>query len=245
MTIYVRQMSAGEIIRGALELYKNNFTVLFLTFLVAIIPPNLFVRPFVSAPFGLAIFFIVTFLCGFIAYAAIAIAISDVCTGNRPSVGRSYKYIFGKPLVQLLLVSLLQILVVFAGSLLLLIPGLILGAWFMFAPVIVVLERTGAVAGMKRSKFLGKGFYLRNFGLLFLIIILLFLAMFMIGFLGGAAILVFKIPSAQGFVIGLLTLLGSAIFYPYVYTALILMYYDLRARREGYDSTALTEDLLR
>lgn len=190
-------------------------------------------------------FFILTFLFGFIAYAAIAIAISDVCTGNEPSVGRSYKYVFTKVFLRLLLVTLLQMLVTLVGYLLFIIPGVVFSAWYMLAPVAVVLEKAEPIAAMKRSRFLGKGFYFRNLGLFFLGLFLTFLALFLAGFVGGMAIVAFKLESSEGIIEGVLTFFGSALFYPYLYTLLILMYYDLRARREGYDSTALTEDLQR
>jgi hypothetical protein len=245
MTLYVRQMSAGELVRNGMELYQRNFRVLFLTVLVALIPPNLLFRPFVSSIVGISMFFLLTIFFGFFVFAATTVAISDVCTGNKPSVGRSYQYVFTKVLLRLMLVFLLQSLVVAGGYLLLLIPGLVFSAWYMLAPVVVVLERAEPIAAMKRSRFLGKGFYLRNFGLVFVTVFLIFIGQFMVGFVLGFAMIVLKLQNARGLIEGLEGLLGSALFIPYLYTLLILMYYDLRARREGYDSTALTEDLQR
>jgi hypothetical protein len=228
-----------------MELYQKNFRVLFLIILIPHIPLDLFLGPFASGTIGRAIYFILTLFVGFFVCATTAIAISDACTGNIPSVERSYRYVFTELPLNTMLVFFAQVFVIVAGFLLLVIPGLVFGAWYMFAQIVVVLERIEPIAAMKRSRFLGKGFYIRNLSLAAVATFLMLIGELLIVVVGSIAIFLFKLQHAQGFVNGVVALLATALFTPYLLTLSILMYYDLRARREGYDSTALTEDLER
>lgn len=55
------------------------------------------------------------------------------------------------------LLSLLVGLVVLAGIILLIIPAIIFGVWFMFSTYVLVVEGTGGTAAMRRSKFYARG----------------------------------------------------------------------------------------
>lgn len=245
MTKYVRQMSAGEIVRGAMDLYRSNFWTLFLSYSIPITVLQLLFFPLLNQPFWLVVDYVVLFIGGLVAYAAIAISISDVCVGNKPTFARAYRYVLTVAPFTLLLACLLQTVVGFVGGMLLVVPGLIFAAWFMFAPVVVVLEKAGAIRALKRSKDLGEGFYLRNFSLLFVGILVLFMFILLCGAALGILLVVLKMESAGRSAGALLGVLLGGLFYPYIYTMMILMYYDMRARKESYDSTSLTEDLLR
>ena len=228
-----------------MALYKSNLGVLFLTILVALTPPSLLVRPFFSGTTGLIIYFMALWFFGYIAYSATSIAISDICTGNKPSVLRSYRYVFGKTFVQLVAVNLLMVVLSSIGSVLFIVPGLLISAWYMLSPVVVVLEKTGPIVAMRRSRLLSKGFYARNLGLAWLAMFTVIFASAVVGGIEGVAILILKLQYAAKIIEGMTNLLVTGLLMPYVYTLMVLMYYDLRARREAYDSTALTEDLQR
>jgi hypothetical protein len=99
----------------------------------------------------------------------------------------------------------------------------------------VVLENTSGVAALKRSKNLGKDYYLRTFGLFLLMT--LFAALF-----GGVVGGVFGFLFQGQLPIFLLTAIQILV-QPLALIMIVLSYYDLRARKEAYDTTALAEDL--
>lgn len=245
MTKYVRQMSAGEIVRSAMELYRDNFWTLFLTYMIPITIVHLMLVPLLNETLWMVVDYLALLIVGMVSYAAISISISDVCTGNKPSLKWAYSYIFTVAPIAILVVCVLQVLAAFIGSLLLLIPGLIAGAWLMFAPIIVVLEKVGPVGALKRSKLLGEGFYFRNYGLLVIGIVIICIVLFALGAGIGILSATLQMGWATKPVASLSALIVGGFFYPYLYTMTILMYYDMRARKESYDSTSLTEDLLR
>jgi hypothetical protein len=241
---YVRPMSAGELILGAKELYQRNFRVLFFTVFILLVIPDLFIRPFVTSNVGALLFYLVSLLIGFIAFPACTITISDICVGNKPTVGRSYRYVVSQ-CIPLFAVFFLQTIIQGIGFILLIIPGVLFTLWYIIAQVVIILEKeTGPIAALKRSRFLGRGYYGRNLALLFFSAVLLLIPMIIAGMCAGIAIAVFHFSVVtQGFLQGLITMLATALWSPYFYTLLVLIYYDLRARKEGYDSTALVESL--
>lgn len=63
--------------------------------------------------------------------------------------------------------TLLTSLAILGGTILFIIPGLILGAWFSLAPYIVISENLGVIDSMKRSRELVKGHTVEMLGLTF------------------------------------------------------------------------------
>src|SRR6266849_1894482 len=183
-------MSAGELVRGAMALYREHFGVLVLTYMIALIPAHLFVRPFVSGITGMTGYFVLILLTGFIAYAALAVAVSDICIGNKPSVVRCYKYVFTKNVFRLFLTILLTMLVLLSCYILFIILGIVFSAWYMFSAVVVVLAKVGPSAAMNRSRFLGRGFYARTYCLFALTSFVLGVIGFLVGLTSGTAIIV-------------------------------------------------------
>jgi len=103
---------------------------------------------------------------------------------------------------------------------------------------------------LRRSKLLGKGLYWRNFGIVFLLGIFAQLILGVIEF--GAGLMIDSAGRAMGLSIdtvkaGASTIGGliGGLSSPLTFVATILLYYDMRARKEGYDLSALAEDLRR
>ena len=167
---------------------------------------------------------------------------SDICLGYAPSFKRSYAKILSKLVLLLLVTSILQLLAIVTGFVLLVIPGLVLLIWLMMAAPVVVLERRGGVAALKRSKQLGDGAHWRNAGLFLLLNIIIFVIFGVIGFVFG-----FTAPNFLNHWIfrAVSTGIDEGLAAPVGLIWVVLLYYDMRVRKEGYDAKALAEDLAR
>lgn len=245
---YVRELSIGDIVRSSVRLYGKCFVPSFLSYLIPELP-GVALQLYGTIHHSTAILvvgFLLLMFGGYFAYTGIILCISDACVGNTPSFARS----FARGLItfgNLTVTSLLQGVIVVAGVLALIIPGVIFVLWFLYSPMAVILEgRTGWPA-LKRSKDLAKGFNMRNFGVLLLGNLLLLPAYF-VGFivLGIVDYALARSGMDQDMVKaigGLGGALLSVVLYPLVFVLLVLTYYDLRARKEGYDSVSLEAEL--
>jgi hypothetical protein len=241
MRNYIQEQSAGEIIKGVFDIYGRNFLTIFLIYVLPLLPVT-FLQAHARAEKDIGLTGIASLLYLVVmlfVLPAITVAVSDICVGNKVGFWRSYRRAFGKTVLQYWITYLLLTLVLLGGFLLLIIPGVILSLQYMFTMQVVVLERLWGRKALKRSKALGKGFYVRNVGI---ILLLMIFAMFAGGVLGGLFGLffpqhltswVFKVfIDVLNNLIGPISLIGS-----------VLLYYDMRVRKEGYDATTLVEEL--
>jgi membrane-anchored glycerophosphoryl diester phosphodiesterase (GDPDase) len=109
--------------------------------------------------------------------------------------------------------------------------------WFV-APVVILTERCGPVSALRRSWRLTEGSFWRLFGLLILMAVLnsvvLSLPLSLIQFFA----VILLTSQMLGAVNGVLTGLGylvSILWYPFLALTLVLVYYDLRVRKENLD----------
>jgi hypothetical protein len=262
MTNYIAAQTAGQIIRNAYRIYWRHFGILFLIFFIPVAPFAAWAAysAFDKAPIHQAANLLSTFVEIF-SGAAMAVAVSDICLGNQPGVARSWRCVLGSLTGKLLRTYILFLLILFAGLLLLVVPGLIFYSWFMFSLTVVALERLGGWDALRRSKALGKGMHARNLGvfmLLFLIYITYFFVVTMLGasLFGGVVGMLFpenyeeileemlnstKVHIAFSILQAIIiSLLG-----PPIYIGTVLLYFDMRSRKEAYDATMLAEELRR
>lgn len=246
MSTYLRELSAGDIIKGSFEIYGKNFVTVFLIYTLPVLPLALLQAYLVSAGQSdgtlqenwpwIAITLILNIGVTTLAYGAVTVALSDICLGKKAEIGASYKFILNDLLWKLFLTGLLQALAILSGMILLIIPGLVVAIWVIFSSIIVVLEKKAGVEALKRSKELGKGFYWRTAGLMLLFILIS--AVF--GGIVGGIIGVIRLDP----IISQLTItLFSALVQPLVLVMLVLSYYDLRVRKESYSAETLTQEL--
>ncbi len=239
---YVREQTVGEIIRGTFKIYFSHFGAFFVSVLL-MIPFLIFTNILYAQESYVLIGFVyivAVVVVGFF-YAAITVIVSEICLGYKPSVARAYKRVFGMLIGKIFATNILATLITAIGYVLLVVPGIIAMIWFVFSQVVVTLEGTWGISALKRSRTLGKGNYARIFGLL----VLLFCVAFV--FLGIPVvvinlILAFLFPSAMTLAI-VVTVILQCLFIPIGLIPFVLMYYDLRVRKEAYDITSLAEDL--
>lgn len=234
----------GTILRGAFKLYFHHFRALFLIYVLPVVPVALIQSEAqISGDWTLIIIsLLLSLTVSYFAYGAMTVAVSDICLGGAPSFRRSYAKIFSKLVLLLLATNLLQILAIAIGLILLIIPGLVLAIWLLLTPSVVVLERRSGVEALKRSKQLADGSHWRNAGLFLLLMIITALFGGVVGGLFGA---LFPHLLDHWSFRAILTILQQGLALPLGIVALILVYYDRRVRKEGYDAKALAEDLAR
>jgi hypothetical protein len=170
----------------------------------------------------------------------LTVAISEICLGIKPSVGRSYQRAFAQP-GKLVGTYLLTLAVILLGFVLLLIPGVVFSVWYTFVGPVVVLESLAGRAALRRSRELGRGYYFRNFGAILLAQLIVSLLGVMLG-TALAMALMFSTPiSLEGlqFASGVVTLVVA----PPGIIVFVLLYYDMRVRKEGYAAAQLADDL--
>jgi hypothetical protein len=191
MPSYVRERVAAGIIADAFGLYFRNFwlflmlylvpdiTAVVLTGLVSLVEKQQeLLFDGLSALLGL--------VGQMVALAMLTVAISDVCLGNPPRLGRCLRIVWqriGPVAGSSLLVGVVVVGITFMTAGVFLpfnVPFAVL--WVMlaialvvtmllFTSTIVIVERRGPVEAMRRSVQLGRGFYWRNFGIVLLTII--------------------------------------------------------------------------
>jgi hypothetical protein len=236
-------------LRNAAEIYFRNFGVIFLTFFLPVFPFNVWQNEtqVAKAWAWLLIASGCSLIAACLAWGALTIAVSDVCLGNKPSIARSYQKIFGREFARLLGASLLQTLCWLVGFVMCIVPGVIAMLWFMFTPPAVMLEGLGGTKALQRSKQLAKGFLGRNFLVLILLIVIGGAVGGLVGGILGGILGAMQHTAHPGtiFVFRFVSVAVQTLISSFSIVALILLYYDLRARKEAYDAAALAEDLRR
>ncbi len=243
---YVQQQSVGDIIRNTFAIYGKGFVVIFLSYFLPLLPFGICAN---EAQAGQAAgLYLLIVLCSLpvslAATAAITISVSDICLGNVPSLARAYKKVFGV-MWKLLATNILQVVIIFIGIMLLVVPGIIAMLWLIFTPSVVILEGLGGFAALKRSKDLAHGYNWRNLGVILLMLIILVVIGAIIGAIYGLLVGLLLPPATHAFLIRILQAVVNLIGGTITLTMIVLLYYDLRARKEAYDAAALAEDLRR
>ena len=255
-------LSAGQIIDRTFRIYKSNF-IRFITIVSIIyVPMTLLVLSLIflfqnMAPtadkaeavmvaggitgFIMAIFFLLGYM---LSQGALIRSVSEYYLGNDITVSEAYRQVLPK-LLTLVGAGILIGLATMAGFVLLIVPGIIFMFWFSLATPAIIVENQGAVAGMKRSKKLVSG----NVGKIFLVMFLAGIISAVIssifsfssGFLGG--LLFSDNVTLVLFTNQLLETVGRIVVAPIGAIAGILLYYDLRIRKEGFDLEMLAGSL--
>ncbi len=167
---------------------------------------------------------------------ALAQNISAAYLNEDLSAGESYGRALPK-LFRLLVASMLVGLAVAFGFCLLVVGAVIFGLWFMLVSPVVILENNGAIASLKRSRELMRGNLDKGFKL--------GLAVFLIGAVFQLAIgfAVGMVPWPHPFLASFVGTVIPAVIVPVQLAPSVLLYYDIRIRKEAFDLTRLAEQL--
>ena len=259
---HVRATTFGSFVRSAYGLYFGNFPVLCGIYLLPTIPAGLFVDLILPTEgLGYTAASSVSYLAALVASAAVALAVSEICLGNRPTVKVTYRRLATRT-GSVIWASLLVVVVIQAGYILYLIAQSRLEAgaplnqyhltliitlmytavvwtYLMFTMSVAALEKLNAVDALKRSIRLVKGFFWRNLGVaLVLLIAAIILTVGLISLSGLES--VDERPSALVSLINHLVV-GTTVVPSHV--AIVLLYYDCRVRKEQFDGEQLAQEL--
>src|SRR5487761_190264 len=259
----LRPMTLGEVLDRTFRLYKSEFWlfvgIMSLPFLVlfnfsiawltrsqiaavgaggapqappAIHPATIF------AGIGVALLVVVlSFILTGVGQAATIFAVSDLYLGRPVGIRGSFRQVRGHVL-QVLGVIFLVGLLVGAGLILLIIPGIILACRTGVAVPAAMLEDEGPATAIGRSMKLTKGFAMDMF-LIFLLTWVLAIAAAVILQLPFALMAATPHPHVLPFGLMVLqyvtTFISQVLIAPVGAIAFSLMYYNLRVRKEAFD----------
>lgn len=253
-------MGVGGILDKTFKIYKNNF-VRFITivalvqipvWLIGFLYGNAFGQDmpaeggsdpnFALIIGGVIIFVLLAMLAQFLSNAALIRSVSGAYLGEDVSVGQAYATALPRVLT-ILVASILTGIVVGIGFLLLVVPGIIFALWFTLITQCIVVEKTGAIKGMKRSKALVSGNLGKTFVLGFMVLLIAAIGDWLFKTAGVAIGAAAGADSAAIMIRALAGLVGNILLAPIGAVAFILLYYDLRIRKEGFDLTMLSQQM--
>ncbi len=244
MADYISERTAGQIIGDSIRIYIRHLPKIFVIYGLPIFPLTVIeAAALASGEESVNLFATgIEAIVSIFTIGAVTFAVSDICLGNRPSIRRSYGAL-GRVFWSYLGTYVLYIVATMAGFVLLIVPGFFAMLMLLFCLQVAIIERRGPIESCKRSIRLGKHHYWRNFGVLLLAILLGMLIMFAILVLFTAFMLVAGSDPESfllNLVAGFLILLAAPLFQ----IPAILLYYDMRARKEHFDGAALAQELM-
>lgn len=253
----IPRKTLGEILSDAFNIYKANASKLILVVAIVVVPLSLigalFAEAFAPDEIGMnsvtgqvvfddrsfgalllvgGIGALIAVLISAVLQAAMLRASAQATIGDPVDVEASYRYGFRR-LWSVILVSLLVGLIVAAGFILLIIPGIILLVFLSASvPALIVEDRRGTAA-MGRSWNLVKGNFWHAFGVIIVAGLIVGIISGIIGAIGGDA----------WFVRWIFTAIAQILTAPYAALISVLLYLDLRARSEALSAETLRREL--
>lgn len=252
----LKPMGYSGILDETFDLYKKNFLLFVGIYALINVPYSLFYNIWMAymksvgidpaVPGGLTwSFALVSLSLDCAAMAAVTWAVSGAYLDRKATILGSYKAILPR-IVPLVLTLFFTFLMLSIGALLCCVPGIILLPKLAFVTQVFVLENKQYLSAIRRSCELAKGEWVRV--LVVVILIVLFTAIFF--FLPGLLLRPLYESAELLLGTGLLALLqgligglSTAVVQPVPIIALVLLYYDVRIRKEGFDIKKLAADM--
>ena len=199
---------------------------------------------FIYGGIGMIIAGILSMLGHLLCRGALTKSVSESYLGNEITAGQAYRYVLPK-FLSLIGAGFLVALITYLGLLLLIVPGIIFALWFALTTPAIVLENLKAVKGMSRSRILASGNLGKIFSIGFLVLLISWVISIPFSFVGGlmSNILFSNNIMIMTFVNQLFSLAGQILIVPIGAIAYILLYYDLRIRKEGFDLQMLANSI--
>jgi hypothetical protein len=237
----IRAMSFGEILDMGFRILKNHFVLLAGLQAIVFVPPRLvadsltrgsdFPDPVVVLVGMLPVFLALLILQPII-MAAITHAIGENYLSRSVTFGGALRFALSI-LLPLLGTWILASIIVVVGFFLLIVPGVILALMFAVLTPVMVTEKVFGLTAMERSWALMKGNMLRALGLFLVTGILSSVLTAGVDLVAGFVPFVGSIVAAV--VQGAANAFGIA--------ALVVLYFDIRCRKEAFDLEHLAEQV--
>jgi hypothetical protein len=249
-----RPMGIGEILTTAFQLYRRHWRTLLAIAAVVVVPLTLLQYLFgdlvrtqgettrngvvvETATWSVGIAGLLAALAGVLMYlvltGAITRAVAAEVAGEDPSVEQSYRFGFNR-LGSVLLVSVLVGLAIIGGLILLVIPGIYIGVRLCVSIEALVVEGRRGTQAMGRSWGLVGGHWWHAFATLLI-------AALLTGVVN--ALITAPFGATNWFGQGVAAAVATVVTLPYGALVGVLLYLDLRARKERLTMEALRADL--
>jgi hypothetical protein len=248
-----RPMGIGEILGTAFQLYRRHWRTLLAIAAVVVVPLTLLQYLFgdlvrtqgettrngvvETATWSVGIAGLLAALAGILMYlvltGAITRAVAAEVAGEDPSVEQSYRFGFHR-LGSVLLVSVLVGLAIIGGLILFVIPGIYVGVRLCVSIEALVVEGRRGTEAMGRSWSLVGGHWWHAF-------FTLLVAALLTGIVN--AVITAPFGATNWFVQGVAAAVATVVTLPYGVLVGVLLYLDLRARKERLSLEALRADL--
>ena len=194
-------------------------------------PPNL--AALIPLMVGSLIFFLVLWpLC----QGALVQNISAAYLGGELGAWESYSRALPR-IFRMLITQFLAGIVIMLGCFLLIVPAIIFGLWFTLIVPVVMLEKHGITGTLGRSRELMRG----NLGKAFRLGMVVAIMGMVVNY--GWAFTSAAIPWPHPFLQHFLGTIVPAVILPIQIAPTILLYYDIRIRKEGFDLERLAAAL--
>lgn len=250
--LQLRPFTVGEILDASFTVFRNRFRQLTILAAIVVVPLGILqglwaasladaandpTPEFDTGLLGASLaLLVVGIVIAQIATAAITRAVADAYLDIDSTWQSSWNAAMAK-IGTVLVTALLFGLGVFVGFIFLIIPGIIIAiSWAVYMPAIMV-EGLGATDSLRRSWALVSGRRWPVFGTILLVNILA-------GIVGGILSAILGIvfgDSAAGAAIA--SAIASVFTTPFVAAATVVIYFDLRVRKEGFDLELLARQV--
>jgi membrane-anchored glycerophosphoryl diester phosphodiesterase (GDPDase) len=163
-----------------------------------------------------------------------------VYLGSPVTISGTYRYALSR-LPSILWITVLTTLATLLGLVLLIIPGIIALVRLAFAPVALVVEGHRGPGALRRSWRLTKGFFWRTLGTIVLSGLIVAIVSGIASIPGEIAVQALG-PDAWP-ISALVNMLATVLVTPFGMVVIVLLYFDLRIRKEGFDIEVMAREL--
>jgi hypothetical protein len=229
-------MNLGDILNTTFNMYRDNFTLFAGICAVIVVPQAILVSAFSAshnALFGL-LGGLLSIAVSFLLTGALAQAVSARYLGRPMTISQAYEALGTVTILTLVGVAFLSAILILIGFIVFIIPGIYIAVRFTLASQAAVLERRSVTDSLRRSWNLVEGNWWRVLGIIAAVDLLVGVLEIIAGRLVGAV-------AGNVLGTGLSILVVGILIQPIQASALTLLYYDLRIRKEGGAAAVSTE----
>lgn len=230
--------SATEILDTSFRFYRAHFGDLLVLCALLLVPPVLVTA--ISPEPVQAVVQVVGNLMFLVCQGAIAVLVAAALERDQSLSAGDVLRTLGGRTGSVIAVSIMAGILIGFGTLLLVIPGLLIAVWTAVATPVAAIEGLKNSNALKRSRDLTRGRFWHVLGTMLLAWVLVIVLMFGLVITLGLVLGMFGLPDR---ITQMLAGLVMVPLFPLVGVATSLLYYDLRVRSEGADVEAMVEAL--
>ena len=164
----------------------------------------------------------------------LTVAVHDICVGNPPSLTQSFR-VGGAALSRLISLSLRETFLILIGFVLLILPGVYLAIAYLFSASIVIVEGSSPKAALVRSRHLVRGHFWKC--------LITYGGCWIFYFIALSSALFFIEDEEPTLVQSVVANSLAMLLTPVPQIVAVLLYYDVRSRKENIDMRVIFAEL--